>query len=93
MTDRTMKFLLALLVIGVWGLLLRPLFTAAPAQAQAGARSSIPTVLSKTETAGETVFVFLSRGGSLSIKAYRVDTRGGSGPLNLRESNERRLLP
>jgi hypothetical protein len=32
--DRTTKVLLALLVIGVWGLLLRPLLTAAPAQAQ-----------------------------------------------------------
>lgn len=56
-----MKFLLALLVIGIWGLLLRPLFTATPAQAQAG-RGSFPTILMKTETARETLYVFLSRG-------------------------------
>lgn len=32
--DRTVKVLLLLLVIGVWGLLLRPLFNAAPVRAQ-----------------------------------------------------------
>lgn len=32
--DRTTKILLALLVVGVWGLLLRPLLVATPAQAR-----------------------------------------------------------
>jgi hypothetical protein len=34
MFDRTAKLLLALIVLGLWGLLLRPVFTPVPARAQ-----------------------------------------------------------
>ena len=36
--DRTTRGLLLLLVLGVWGLLLKPLFTPAPAHAQSGGK-------------------------------------------------------
>ena len=36
--DRTTRGLLLLLVIGVWGLLLKPVFTPAPAHAGAGGK-------------------------------------------------------
>ncbi len=38
-TDRLTKTLLALLVLGVWGLLLRPLVPVTPAEAQSGGRT------------------------------------------------------
>ena len=37
-TDRCTKTLLVLLVLGVWGLLLRPFIPITPAEAQSGAR-------------------------------------------------------
>ena len=57
-SDRTTKVLLALLVIGVWALLLRPLFVASPAQAQyvpspTHAGQIAPTIVTKMEAVGK----------------------------------------
>ena len=41
-SDRTIKVLLTLLVIGVWGLLLRPLFPISPAYAQDQKANPLP---------------------------------------------------
>ena len=48
-SDRPMKMLLALAVIALWGLLLRPLFTPTPVQAQSAAASSTSACLQVTE--------------------------------------------
>ena len=42
MLDRTTKILLALLVLGVWGLLLRPALTPVPVHAQQASTLSFP---------------------------------------------------
>ena len=93
--DRPMKVLLALLVAGIWGLLLRPLFILAPAQAQDQSGQAATSLITKTEVAGDTLYVFFfsgrtpSNSGTLKVKAYRAHPEGGR--LLLQESEEREL--
>ncbi len=96
-SDRTTKVLLALLVAGVWALLLRPLFVASPAQAQQSQlvlsqAGQVPTVVNRTEAVGETLYVFYASGGTYKMKAFRAIPQGGqAGRLVIQESEAKEL--
>ena len=66
--DRTTKILLLAIAVGLWGLLLRPAFSPAPAQAQAAAGAQpagVPALTVAREQAGDRVF--LAQDGNVFI--------------------------
>lgn len=67
--DRTTKMLLALLVAGVWGLLLRPAFQ--PTSAQAQSKAKMPSYISR-QWVGDRVKNMQSDLNSYAAEGYRV---------------------
>ena len=78
--DRTSKSLLLLLVVGVWGLLLRPFFTPPPVQAQSP--SPKPASLTAISVTGDNFYLYQE--GKLYIYGFE-------GAIKRREAHRKRL--